>query len=25
VWLDQGRILMDAPIGMVLERYRGQE
>ena len=25
VWLDQGRILMDAPIDMVLERYRGQE
>ena len=25
VWLDQGRIVMDGPIGMVLERYRGQE
>ena len=25
VWLDQGRILMDGPIDMVLERYREQE
>jgi ABC-2 type transport system ATP-binding protein len=25
VWLDQGRILMDAPIDMVLERYRAHE
>ena len=25
VWLDQGRILMDGPIDMVLERYRGQQ
>jgi ABC-2 type transport system ATP-binding protein len=25
VWLDQGRIVMDGPIDMVLEKYRGQE
>jgi ABC-2 type transport system ATP-binding protein len=25
VWLDQGRILMDAPIELVLERYRAPE
>jgi ABC-2 type transport system ATP-binding protein len=25
VWLDQGRIVMDGPIGMVLERYRARE
>jgi ABC-2 type transport system ATP-binding protein len=25
VWLDQGRILMDGPIDMVLEKYREQE
>ena len=25
VWLDQGRIVMDGLIDMVLEKYRGQE